>query len=479
MHISAAIGGILLMTVATTNTADAAGQFPGVRQITNDLTTNHRLDMNHNFSPDGMWLVYDTRIDEMTTSRTIEKVHVETGEKIVLYHAESSDRETGTGIGAVSYFPHRDEVVFIHGLDNGLPYGFTRRTGAIVSADGSASTDRSRVRWADARDITPPFTPGALRGGTHRHDPGGPDGQWIGYTYNDAIMAAQGPDLRTLGVTRLGLPVSVDKHPENRPSEGFSAVITTVKPMEEVDPSPESDEIYRATDDQWIGTRGYQKPDGSWQIARAFIGHMRRPGDEGELRDHTEVFIVEIPEDITVPGPDGSLEGTETTFPAPPLGTVQRRLTNTQRGCRGLVRSTSDGRLLAFVSFTDEGSPQIFVMSPHNEMERAKLDQAERDADALRQVTSFPGGVREPARWLPDDIHFVTTTRGALVVVNARTGKWRNLTEQLPIRPNSLVVSSDGKRVAFNGVVPVDANDPSGARSIQIFVIDIVLPDSD
>ncbi len=467
------------MTAATTNTVDAVGPFPGIRQITNDLTTNHRLDMNHNFSPDGMWLVYDTRVDEMTTSRTIEKVHVETGEKVVLYRAESSDRETGTGIGAVSYFPNRDEVVFIHGLGNGLQYGFTRRTGAIVPGDGSAATDPTRVRWADARDITPPFTPGALRGGSHRHDPGGPDGQWIGYTYNDAIMAAQDRDLRTLGVTHLGIPVSVDVDPENRSSEGFSAVIVNVKPMDEVDPSPESEEIYRATDDQWIGTRGYRKPDGSWQLARAFIGHMRRHGDDGELRDHTEVFVVEIPEDITVPGPDGPLEGTATAFPAPPLGTVQRRLTNTPRGCRGLVRSTSDGALLAFISFSDEMTPQIFVISPHNEMERAKLDQAARDAGALRQVTAFPGGVREPACWLPDDIHFVTTTRGALVVVNALTGTWRNLTEQLPIRPNSLVVSPDGKRVAFNGVVPLDSNEPSGPRSIQIFVTDIVLPDSD
>ena len=146
--------------------------------------------------------------------------------------------------------------------------------------------------------------------------------------------------------------------------------------------------------------------------------------------------------------------------------------------CRGLGSKHDDGALLAFISLSDEMTPQIFVISPHNEMDRAKLDQTARDAGALRQVTAFPGGVREPACWLPDDIHFVTTTRGALVVVNALTGTWRNLTEQLPIRPNSLVVSPDGKRVAFNGVVPLDSNEPSDHVD-QDIVTDIVLPDSD
>ncbi len=33
--------------------------------------------------------------------------------------------------------------------------------------------------------------PGALRGGTHRHEWSG-DGKWIGFTYNDAILKALG-----------------------------------------------------------------------------------------------------------------------------------------------------------------------------------------------------------------------------------------------------------------------------------------------
>src|SRR5207237_842363 len=42
----------------------------------------------------------------------------------------------------------------------------------------------------------------------------------------------------------------------------------------------------------------------------------------------SEVFIVDLPEDPTHPG-DGPLQGTATTRPRPPGGTVQRRLTRT------------------------------------------------------------------------------------------------------------------------------------------------------
>jgi hypothetical protein len=56
-------------------------------QITFDLTYNHDLDNNDNFSPDNQWLVYDTRTEEggIAISSKIEKVHIKTGEKKVLY----------------------------------------------------------------------------------------------------------------------------------------------------------------------------------------------------------------------------------------------------------------------------------------------------------------------------------------------------------------------------------------------------------
>ncbi len=466
------LGGIALMVGALTSCADFAE-----RRVTTNPDVNHRLDMNHNFSPDGKWLVYDTRIDALTTARTIEKVNVETGEVVVLHRAVSDDEETGTGIGAVSYLPDRDEVVFIHGLGGDGLYGFTRRLGAIVPGDGSAADIGYDVRWADARDVTPPFTPGALRGGTHRHDPGGPGGRWLGFTYNDVIMAAQGPDLRALGVTMLDHPVEVDDNAENRSGEGFSAVIVSVMAEDEVDTSPESQDIFRATDDQWVGTRGYRKPDGSWRIARGFIGHMKQAQPDGSVRTHREVFIVEIPDDITVPGPNGPLEGTETAYPATPMGASQRRLTHTASGCTGLVRSTPDGSLLAFMSIDENRRPQICTMSPHSDDERAQLDEGARAAGAFRQVTSFENGVQEPPRWLPDGLHFVTARDNAVVIVNAETAGYRQLSDSDGERPGGIVVSPDGRTVAFNRLVPVTEGELAGQERLQIFVSEVVLPE--
>ncbi|HOT37336.1 MAG TPA: DUF3748 domain-containing protein [Candidatus Latescibacteria bacterium] len=448
--------------------ATTAGSMAAERQITNDSTQNCALDQNHNFSPDGKWLVYDLRPNGgLQNCRSIEKVNVVTGERVRVYDGPDFVENMGPGIAAPSYLPERNEVIFIHGpfTTTGLAYDMARRTGAIVPDDGSAMNDTSRITWADARDVTPPFTPGALRGGTHRHDPGGPGGLWIGYTYNDQIMKRYGQqigrdlDLRMLGLTKLGIPVSVDADPahENRSGAGFSVVITEVFPKDELDREPGTDRIYRATDDQWVGTRGYRKPDGSWQLARAFIGHMRVRAADGSVRDHREVFIVDIPEDITRPGPAGPLEGTGTTFPAPPAGTSQRRLTHTDSGCFGLVRSTSDGGMIAFLSRAADGTPQVFVVSPLG--------------GEPRQITSFPGGASHPVRWLPDDLHFVTVSEGRVYVVDAASGCARAITEPSRSRPDGLVVSPDGKLVAFNREVVY-----ASGKFAQVFVADIELP---
>ena len=430
------------------------------RQLTHDLTRNAVLDNNQNFSPDGKWLVFDTRDKDLTECRSIEKVHVETAERAVIYAAPDPVEGRGPGVAAVSWMPNEDSVVFIHGpmTGTGLSYAMTRRTGAIVPADGSA-----KVAWADARDVTPPFTPGALRGGTHRHDPGGPGGQWIGYTYNDQIMkdysetAGIDWDLRTLGVTKLGRPVEVDDHAENRSGAGFSVAIVEVTPKEVLDESPGSERIYRASNDRWIGTKGYRKPDGSWQIARAFLGIMRVPGDGGGVVDHTEVFVVDIPEDITVPGAASPLEGTDSSFPAPPAGCSIRRLTHTQGKCKGDVRSAPDGSVLAFLAPDEAGRTQVFTVPTVG-------------GDAV-QVTNFEEGAGTNPLWFPDGHRILTTRAGRLVVVNADPGAredTRYLTAEGKGRVLMPCISPDGSTVAFGRRV--------GGRedgTVQIFAIDV------
>jgi hypothetical protein len=414
----------------------SGGKLWQVRQITFDKNKNHDLDNNLNFSPDDQWLCYDTRPfnGSIADGQTIEKVNIHTGQEMVLYRVAHYVKHQGPGVGAASYFPHKDSVIFIHGpdIEKGLSYQKTRRVGAIVPADGSG-----RAVWADARDVTFPFTPGALRGGTHRHEPGGPNDEWVGFTYNDLIVKRAGEsigknlDLRTIGVTHLGHPVVVDQDSdgENRTGIGFSVVVVKVVP----NPKPGTDEISHAANDGWVGESGYLKPDGTRQLARAFLGKLAS-GKE-------EVFIVDIPWDITQPGPEGPLEGTPTSFPNPPKGTVQRRLTHTQSGCSGNVRSNAQGTHLAFLSKDPQGHWQIFLISPLG--------------GKMQQATFFKNGSQSDARWLPDGKSLVCVANNRIYRVNVDEaspdfGKATALTGEFEQPPSNLVASHNGKIVAFN-----------------------------
>ena len=165
----------------------------------------HTLNASQVFSPDGKWVVYDTRNDDTHISRTgaIEKVNLETGEVVILYTTENQTIH-GPGVGAVAWHPTQAKIIFIHGLlncDQENPYGFTRRFGGIIDTDKP-----SGLRHAEARSINASLIPGALRGGTHAHTWSG-DGEWISFTYNDHLMALQQDatagavkDLRTIGV---------------------------------------------------------------------------------------------------------------------------------------------------------------------------------------------------------------------------------------------------------------------------------------
>ncbi len=430
------------------------------KQLTHDLSYNHDLDNNDNFSPDNQWLVYDTRTEEggIAASAKIEKVNVETGEKKVLY-ALPNNAEWGPGAGAVSYSPVDNAVVFIHGLMSVTqenPYQQWRRTGVIIN-DSAPNVPV----FMDARGITPPYTKGALRGGTHRHEWSG-DGQWIGYTYNDAVLKAledktgEKHNLRTIGVSKRNSPVKLEKDVagDNVSGEWFSALVVRVTP----NPTPESDEISHAAGDSWVGTKGYLTPDGTRQLARAFIGKVKaKNGKEAD-----EVFIVDIPNDITVPGEFGPLEGTDTTFPMPPKGTMQRRLTFTadtpKAGCTGIVRSSPDGSQLAFLAKDDGGIQQVFTVSPLG--------------GNPVQLTFHEQNVEGSVRWHPGGKHLCYVWNGSIVM--CRTGsepfeeRFQVLTQTTYPSPSNLVWSHDGATLAFNRLLSVEGKKEN---SKQIFIV--------
>ena len=184
------------------------------------------------------------------------------------------------------------------------------------------------VRQFDARDLSPPYTAGALRGGTHLHV-WEPRGEWIAFTYEDHVLATlkdPGPaddiNQRNIGIGFPGKPVRVSKgHGRNRDGDYFSVLVTRTVTQ----PRPGSDEIQRACEEGWIGTNGYVRLDGTRQErALAFQGTVVLANGS----TNAEVFVVDLPEDLSVPG-EGPLEGTDKKRPYPPRGTVQRRITFT------------------------------------------------------------------------------------------------------------------------------------------------------
>jgi len=426
-------------------------------QITSDNSKNHDLDNNDNFSPDGKWLVYDTRtgIGGIGGSPSVERVNIETKENQVLFGIPDN-RDWGPGAGAVSYHPIENKVIFIHGLPvctEANPYQQWRRTGVMVK-DNAPNVPINM----DARDITFPFTPGALRGGTHRHE-FSRDGKWVGYTYNDAIMKKLEDstgvkwNLRTIAVSNQNHRVTVDPNEENVSGTYYSAVVVRVVP----DPKPGSDEISNAASDSWIGASGYAKPDGSLQVARAFIGSVR--DKEGKPVD--ELFVVDIPDSINVPGEYGPLEGTRNSFPMPPKGTVQRRLTFTADGkypgCGGVVRSSSDGSLISYQAKDQNGIQQIFLISP--------------SGGKAIQLTEHTSGVQSGVRWSPDNKSVIYVWDNSIVLCEVSDRpfekRYKRLTAKTAEAPSNIVWSNDGKIVAFNRSVPVEGGEPKH----QIFII--------
>ena len=424
-------------------------------QLTNG-SYGHFLNSTQVFSPDDEWIVYDTRNDDggIGVTGSIEMVNAKTGEIKPLYCTQNQT-VYGPGVGAATFSPVDQTVLFIHGIRNASqnnPYGFTRRTGVAIH-----TTAPFEPVFMDARSIIPPFTAGALRGGTHAHSWSG-DGQWISFTYNDHIMEQLAKtdsavkDLRTIAVM-MPEKVSVpdDGTMENNNGEYFSAVVAKVTE----NPRPGSDEIDKAFDEGWIGRKGYQKADGSWQHrAIAFQGNVRDEKNETVA----EVFVTDIPDDITKASPGYPLEGTARTRPNVPQGVLQRRITYTQQGIQGprhWLRTTSDGTLILFMAKDPKGIIQVFGVSPNG--------------GTISQVTFNDFSVQGPINISPDD-NYVSYIADNSVYV---TGIKNHLSERLTPRSadedapfGAAIWSNNGEVLAFNRRVKKGSQ-----KYIQVFLL--------
>ena len=430
-------------------------------QLTSDAK-GHFLHITQSFSPNDQWLVYDTRNNDTHIGRTccIEMVNIDSKEFLPLYRTENQT-EIGPGVGAVTFNPKENKVLFIHGLQNcseQRPYGFSRRTGVSIK-----TASPQKPLFMDARDVTEPYTPGALRGGTHAHT-WSPDGKWVSFTYNDDLMTKLATeldnnikDLRMVGVMAPSRPVQVDREGsgENIDGEMFTVVVTEVTE----NPEPGSDEIDRAYGDGWIGNRGYTQSDGSVQKrAVAFFGDTR--GTIGETL--TEVFVVDIPDHITRSVPGQPIEGTVSTRPMPPLGTVQRRITFTHgrkypgvQGPRHPIRSLPDGTMLLFMMKDDDGTVQIYGVSPNG----GEIKQFTRNESSIDTAFDISPDGKFLAYGIEEQIYITEIPSGG-------TTKIKNGTSSKTEGLRAINWSNSGNMIAYNRKVR-----EQGTSYFQIFVL--------
>jgi len=441
--------GLTLMSLSCRTESPHTDVHPREQQVTHARHT-HLLTNTGVWSPDGEWIAYDIRPDTPGAGfdgPRIEAVNVRNGEVKTLYESKN-----GARCGVVTWNPRARQVVFILGPENPTPdwqYDFSHRQGVIVD-------------WAkpgvalnlDARDLTPPFTPGALRGGSHVHV-WDAHGDWLSYTYNDALVES---DLRDIAVSAPRPRVSVSKdHARNHDGEYFSVLVsrTTAKP------APGSDEIKRACEEGWVGRDGYVRVDGTRQKrALAFQGSVVTA--KGETLP--EVFIADLPEDLTQPG-EAPLAGTATTRPSPPRGVTQRRLTFTAerkfpglQGPRHWLRSSPDGSRIAFLMKDDAGIVQLWTISPNG------------GTPAQRTNNSWP--IASAFTWSPDGRHLTYVMDNSVFLTDVATGQSQRLTERTADETAPLseacVFSPDGTKIAFMRRMNTD-----GSKVSQICVVSL------
>ena len=448
---------ILLMTSYASAPTSPASPQKNERQITKEAC-GHVLTNTGVWSPDGYWLVYDTRHEGTGSGfngNYIEMVNVDTGEVKRLFESRN-----GANCGVVTFNPREPKVVFILGPENPTAeweYSMWHRQGVIVDTNKPGQSVN-----LDACDVTPPFTPGALRGGSHVHvwDSAG---EWVSFTYEDHVLAqfkepaeTRDVNLRNIGISVPGHAVRVKKdHPRNRDSDYFTVLVTRTT----ASPKPGTDEISKAYEEGWVGTNGYVRSDGTRQKrALAFQGNVMTQNHQ----TISEVFIVDLPEDVTIAG-EGPLGGTPTRMPYPPKGAVQRRLTFTAerkfpglQGPRHWLRSSPDGSQIAFLMKDENGIVQLWTISPNS--------------GQPRQLTHNQWSVSSAFTWSPDGRFITHAMDNSICLTDTQSGKMSRLTSRstdadAPLS-EACVFSPDGKTIAFLRRVPA----PGGIFS-QIFTV--------
>lgn len=405
---------------------------------------NHALDNNDNFSPDNRFLCYDTRgtvfNDNIGNSKTIEKIEISTGIETVLYNPESmTGEQAAPGVGAVSWHPANDKMIFIHGplLDEVEARGYyaiPNRTGVEVSADGL-----STITKVDMRDIATdrPTTPGAQRGGTHRHEYSR-NGKRIGFTYDDFLN------------TKIDRTIGYMEANKMAPAGYTHYFAVILKPAEKDKSKP--GEIEKAYGDSWVDPAG---------TMRAFIGKVRA---ENGVDFQTDLFVADIPESVDI---TTAFSGNGDEYPKPPKGISIRRLTNSGK-VEGIVRGSFDGEMIAYLSPDNSGVMQVFVINSKGS------DLSADENFKPFQLSTFNSSASAP-RWHPKKNWLFTVFDGNITALCAEPGKNFGLTFLLTsdeLKREDLVVSNDGNMLAYS-VLKAGSNENETKKYKQIYVMEL------
>lgn len=404
-----------------------------VRQLTSDARP-HSVGPYSSWTSDDSWIVYTCGPNDQND--VVERIFPRSGKTERLYQIPNQTK-FGPGCGTASVSSD-GKIVMIHGPSNASPdrkYEFWRRSAAMIDPQRS---DESPV-FLDARDVTAPFTEGALRGGTHCHQ-FNRAGNAITFTYNDMLVS---PSLRTIGVSKDWKPVHVDADPENHYGAWFAVLLVSVKDS----PEPGSGKLSRAYENCWV-----EFPDG--RSAVAFKGdHLT---SDGTLM--TDLFLVDVPEAFEACGPNRPLAGTEVELPFPPKGAELQKLTDFSKpGSPVLTRkprfwlsASLDGAHLFFLGRDADGVNQVYSVST--------ADQA------VRQLTRHDSDVESSVSVHNDGQRIAYVCDGSVFVLNLTSGKPVRVTPTgaySPQRP----LWSHGDEIVFYGA-------PETGAPSQLFIIE-------
>lgn len=398
----------------------------------------HTLHHCQVMSPDNSWVVYDTRNEdtEIGITTRIERVNLVSKSIEIVYRVDVFN-QYGPGVGAVTYAPNDEIVLFIHGLKNASkvdPYAMDRRSGVGVRT----SNPNVPIHF-DARQIEEPFVKGSLSGGTHSHCWHNM-GKLISYTYNDFLLTKNLlPNERVVGIM-FPEEVTIDlENDENFSGSHYSVIVTDIKEKA----IHGSDEIEKAFDECWVGSTN--------QVA--FQGWVRTL--EGHLK--TEIFVITLPENLELLKDSDEFKSNTSIFKTP-KAVNQKRVSYTLKGVskfRHWLRSSPDGKYIYFIMEDEANIRNIYRISLSNKQ--------------IQQVTFHEKNIDSPFNISNNGLYLVYIMDKSLVLFDLETMTSRSLivdNKELNGIPN---FDKNDQFIIYNQYV----NENLTSKFLQIFKIKI------